>query len=226
MGDFFTRLAERTLGLAPVVQPDLMPVLLPMTDSEVVSDSLPRLVETGERATTPARKAAPYDDNDSLSRNMSITEIATVAGDMPQSLPQGWDQAVALAARADSAVDRQLEAPNREPGAVASPMPMTQAKQNAVEVHSNHLDREFNTGESTAPVETRQSPHASAVMVPSNPSAVGPTATPTVQISIGSIEIRAVTPAPTAVAQRSAERRGGARLSLEEYLRQRNEGRR
>ena len=27
MGDFFTRLAERTLGLAPVVQPDLMPVL-------------------------------------------------------------------------------------------------------------------------------------------------------------------------------------------------------
>ena len=27
MGDFFTRLAERTLGLAPVVQPDLMPVV-------------------------------------------------------------------------------------------------------------------------------------------------------------------------------------------------------
>ncbi len=65
MGDFFTRLAERTLGLAPVVQPDLMPVLLPTTESEVVSDSLPRLEETRERTATPARKAAPYDDNDS-----------------------------------------------------------------------------------------------------------------------------------------------------------------
>ena len=74
MGDFFTRLAERTFGLAPVVQPDLMPVLLPAAESEVVSDSLPRLEETFERTATPARKAAPY-DADSISRNMSITEI-------------------------------------------------------------------------------------------------------------------------------------------------------
>ncbi len=43
MGDFFTRLAERTLGLAPVVQPDLMPLLLPLAESEVVSDALPGL---------------------------------------------------------------------------------------------------------------------------------------------------------------------------------------
>ena len=64
MGDFFTRLAERTLGLAPVVQPDLMPVAQPAADSEVVSDSLPRLEETFERTTTPARSA----DADSISR--------------------------------------------------------------------------------------------------------------------------------------------------------------
>jgi hypothetical protein len=226
MGDFFSRLAERTLGLAPVVQPDLMPVLLPVAESEVVSDALPGLQDTRERTAVPARKAAPYDDNDSLSRNMSITEIAIVAGDMPQGLTQGWDQAAALAARDHRAVDRQLEAPNRERAAVASPMAMTQAKPNEVELSRNHLNREFKTGEPTSPAEMRQSIHASAVMAQSKPSAVGPTATPTIQISIGTVEIRAVTPAPTAAPQRSAERRGNPRLSLEEYLRQRNEGRR
>ena len=207
MGDFFTRLAEKTLGLAPVVQPDLVPVAQPAADGEVVSDSLPRLEETFERTTTP--------DADSISQNMSITEIATVAGDGPQSLTQGWDQAVALPARDDRAVNRQLEAP----------MPMTQAKQNVVELDRNHLNREFETGAQTSPAEIRQSAHASAVMAQSKPSEVRPPATPTMQISIGSVEIRAVTP-PTAVPQRSAERRGNPRLSLEEYLRQRNEGRR
>ena len=226
MGDFFTRLAERTLGLAPVVQPDLMPVWLPVAESEVVSDALPRLAETFERTAAPARKAAPYDDAGSISQNMSITEIATRAGDGRQSLAQGWDQAAALAARDHRAVDRQLEASNREPGAVASPMPMTQALQNVVEVDRNHVNREFKTSEPTLSAEMRQSPHASAVMVPSKPSEVRPTATPTMQISIGSVEIRAVTPPPTAAPQRSTERRGDARLSLEEYLRQRNEGRR
>ncbi len=152
MGDFFTRLAERTLGLAPVVQPDLMPVLLPAAESEVVSDALPGLEETFERTATPARKAAPYDDADSISRNMSITEIAIVAGDGPQSLTQGWDQAVALPARDDRAVDRQLS------GCGRSPMPMTQAKQNVVELDRNHLNREFKTGEPTSPAEIRQSP--------------------------------------------------------------------
>ena len=105
-------------------------------------------------------------------------------------------------------------------------MPMTQAKQNVVELDRNHLNREFKTGEQTSPAEIRQSAHASAVMAQSNPSEVRPTATPTMQISIGSVEIRAVTPPPTAGSQRSAERRGNPRLSLEEYLRQRNEGRR
>ena len=198
MGDFFTRLAEKTLGLAPVVQPDLVPVAQPAADGEVVSDSLLRLEETFERTTT-----------------LDADSIATVAGDGPQSLTQGWDQAVALPARDDRAVNRQLEAP----------MPMTQAKQNVVELDRNHLNREFETGAQTSPAEIRQSAHASAVMAQSKPSAVGPTATPTMQISIGSVEIRAVTP-PTAVPQRSAERRGNPRLSLEEYLRQRNEGRR
>lgn len=221
MGDFFTRLAERTLGLAPVVQPDLMPV----AQSELVSDSIPRLEETLERTTTPARKSAPH-DADSISQNMTITEIATVAGDVPQSLTQGWDQAVALPARDGREVDWQLEPPNRQPSAVESPMPMTQAKQNVVELDRNHLNPAFKTGEQTSSAEIRQSTHASAVMAQSKPSEVRPTATPTIQIAIGSVEIRAVTPAPTAVPQRPAERRGAARLSLEEYLRQRNEGRR
>jgi hypothetical protein len=225
MGDFFTRLAERTLGLAPVVQPDLTPVLLPVAESEVASDALPRLEESFERTATPARKAAPH-DVDSISRRMIITESATSAGETPQSLIQGWNQAVAPPARGGGAVDWQLEPPNREPSAVASPMPVTQAKQNIVELDRNHLNSAYETGELTSSAEMRQSTHASAVMAQAKPSEVRPTATPTIQITIGSVEIRAVTPAPAAAPQRPAERRGNPRLSLEEYLRQRNEGRR
>jgi hypothetical protein len=213
MGDFFSRLAERTLGLAPVVQPDLMPVLLPVAESEVVSDALPGLEETFERTAAPARKAAPYDDAGSISQNMSITEIATGAGDGRQSLAQGWDHPVAMPGRVVPALDRQLEPVNQEPGAVASPMLKTQARQDVVELDRNRFNREFKTGEPTS-------------MAQSKPIEVRPTATPTIQISIGTVEIRAVTPAPTAAPQRSAERRGNPRLSLEEYLRQRNEGRR
>jgi hypothetical protein len=225
MGDFFTRLAVRTLGLAPVVQPDLMPVLLPVAESVLVSDAIPRLEESLEPTTPIARESAPH-EVDPMSRSMIITEIATSAGDMSQSLTQGWDRPVAAPARGGGAVDWQLEPPNREPSAVASPMPVTQAKQNIVELDRNHLNSAYETGEPTSSAEMRQSTHASAVMAQAKPSEVRPTATPTIQIAIGSVEIRAVTPAPAAAPQRPAERRGNPRLSLEEYLRQRNEGRR
>ena len=87
MGDFFTRLAERTLGLAPVVQPDLMPLLLPLAESEVVSDALPGLEPVLERGTTPASKAAPQDgrfdkpehryNGDRRSRRRSAAKLET-----------------------------------------------------------------------------------------------------------------------------------------------------
>jgi len=48
---------------------------------------------------------------------------------------------------------------------------------------------------------------------------------PTVQVSIGRVEVRAFTP-NAAAARAIAERRRPPLLSLEEYLRQRNEGRR
>jgi hypothetical protein len=89
MGDFFTRLAVRTLGLAPVVQPDLMPVLLPVAESVLVSDAIPRLEESLEPTTPIARESAPH-EVDPMSRSMIITESATSAGETPQSLTQGW----------------------------------------------------------------------------------------------------------------------------------------
>ena len=49
---------------------------------------------------------------------------------------------------------------------------------------------------------------------------------PTIQVSIGRVEVRAVTPMPSAIPQRSVGRREPVRLSLDDYLRQRNEGRR
>lgn len=48
----------------------------------------------------------------------------------------------------------------------------------------------------------------------------------TVHVSIGRIEVRAMTPPASAPREHQRERRPAARLSLEEYLRQRNERRR
>jgi hypothetical protein len=100
---------------------------------------------------------------------------------------------------------------------------MARATQSVVELDGNPVNPEFKPGEQTLRAAI-QSHHASAVMAQSQPSEVKPAATPTIQISIGTVEIRAVTPA--LVSQRPAERRGAPRLSLEEYLRQRNESRR
>ena len=218
MGDFFTRLAERTLGLAPVVQPDLMPLLPPLAESEVVSDALPGLEPSRDGVTVRAIKAAPPQQADWLGRNIATTETAARAENVPQSSTQDWQQRVAGPAWDGGAVDGQSE-----PSVNESPRPMARAAQSVVEVESSYRNPEFTTGEQTTSAEMRQSPHASAGMAQTKPSEVKPT-TPTIQISIGRVEIRAVTPAPGS--QRPAERRGALRLSLEEYLRQRNEGRR
>ena len=209
MGDFFTRLAERTLGLAPVVQPDLMPLFPPLAESEVVSDALPGFEPILERGTTPASKAAPK-DGDSISRNIVTTETSPRAQEVPQSSKQDW----------------QSEPPTREPSTDESPTALTRRVQSAVEIESSHRNPEFTTGQRTPPAEIRQLHSASSVVAQTNPSEAKPAATPTIQISIGRVEIRAVTPAPALGSQRPAERRGVPRLSLEEYLRQRNEGRR
>ena len=209
MSDFFTRLAERTLGLAPVVQPDLMPLFPPLANSEVVSDALPGVEPSVERGTRPASKAAPQ-GGDSISSNIVTTENAARAVEVPQSSKPDW----------------QSEPPMREPSMDESPRPVTRLMQSVVEVESSYGNPEFKTGELNPPAKFRQSPHATAVVAQTEPSEAKPAATPTIQISIGKVEIRAVTPAPALGSQRPAEHRGNPRLSLEEYLRQRNEGRR
>ena len=92
MSDFFTRLAERILGLAPVVQPDLMPLLPRLAESEAASDALPGLEHTRDGATVAASKAAPPQQADWLSRNIVTTELAARAENVPQSSTQDWQQ--------------------------------------------------------------------------------------------------------------------------------------
>jgi len=221
MGDFFTRLAERTLGLAPAVKPYLMPVFLTVPESPVVGDSSPRPEETLDRTSTPSRKSSPR-GADSISQNMSTKESATIDGDAPQSTTQSWNHSVAVPARDGREVDWQLKAPNREPRAVESRT--THAKQNVVEIERNNVTPEFKTGEKTSSAEIRQWTHANAVTAQSNLSEARPTAAPAIQISIGRVEVRAaVQPAPM---PRVVERKAPTRLSLEQYLRERNEGRR
>lgn len=209
MGDYFTRLAERALGLAPVVQPDLMPVVLAAADAEPASAAISQLGESGERAPSPARKLAPT-EADWQTRNIGATASVTAAGDTAPGLRQSERSEAALPPRVSGAGDWQLEASNRQSSAVEPPITINKLA----------------IGEKTAPAEIRQSPQTDGVIARPHLSEARPAAAPTIQIAIGTVEIRAVTPAPTAAPPRPAERRVAARLSLEEYLRQRHEGQR
>ena len=53
-----------------------------------------------------------------------------------------------------------------------------------------------------------------------------PPASTTIRVAIGRIEVRAITPSPTLPARRETPARPGPTLSLDDYLKQRNEGRR
>jgi hypothetical protein len=72
-------------------------------------------------------------------------------------------------------------------------------------------------------------PHVTPYVEPKAPAPAEPTAapkpTPTIKVTIGRIEVRAIMP-PAPPAPRTKPARTGPTLSLEDYLKQRNEGRR
>jgi len=287
MADFFSRLAERTLGMAPVVAPLIAPITAPgptLAASERAFQN--QLDEADVLAAAPSRSAelpalsASRDDptptksagaSTSPPRRMAISDSTAIP---VLCEPSSYNPGVRLAASTDN--DRQPPDDNALPDYHLpkhgeNPIRQQQPEPAAPSVRVTHpiqallewMEPEPLRPQTVAPKTkvTEESPESASpailqadthgiqtgrkVLRPSEPVTVhpvtgpyrepmpsesrrmeqeSPSSSPTVRVTIGRIEVRAVmAPAPPSP-QRSLP--AAPRLSLEDYLKQRDGGRR
>ena len=213
MSDFFSRLAERTLGMEPAARPDLAPVVSPVMEKENVP------LSAREDAASTVAWEEPV--SQFLERR---------ADSIPES--EAWVSRRERVGSAHRAVQSSsvfvASDPHRRPQTFAS-----------VETHRGSIaageaaERAMPAEKNAPAMESTKAAHfESAVALPmpqrvtqsEAPSLERFTAAapPTIHVSIGRIDVRAV----TAPSRPAASERRPSRLSLEQYLRERNEGRR
>jgi hypothetical protein len=210
MRDFFTRLAERTLGVEPVARPDIPPLIgsAPERDSVPPSEPESGLASISAKGGTEPRI---FDRSDKSWRL-----------EKPHGPLEGRHQRASAEQQVfDNEPPRASALVSLEPGDNSSADDgvgerRTQFWKNpvATEVATLFARRE--------PVIAPPKPQRIPLSEPRafESSAAAP---PAIHVSIGRVEVRAVT-AP--YRPNAPERRASARLSLEQYLRERNEGRR
>ena len=205
MSDFFSRLALRTLAVGPVVRPDLPPVIA--SASEKSSAGAPILRESATATVSAGEEIAAQ----GLERD---TELSLSAREQ-----------TILSRRTDAAfADQSQRADDRSSQALSSISPGAEH----VRARASHVESDPAGLQSRDLFVRHEAPRAADIDpwdVPSVRRIVEPSRTvpSSVHVSIGRIEVRAISPAPRASA---SERRPPNRLSLEQYLRERNEGRR
>jgi hypothetical protein len=217
MSDFFSRLAERTLGAEPVVRSDLPPVIAAAPEKHsaaapMLQDSGATNVSAGEeiglrtfdRLSQPERASVIFKSNSEPEREQRRLwrrpTDSTISADEPQRARARASYAAPEISFSDDRVpERPAQVRNDPAGTQAASL--------------------------FARYEPAIAPAAGQRDVPSEQRIVerSMAAPPSIHVSIGRIEVRAITPAPRASAP---ERRPATRLSLEQYLRERNEGRR
>ena len=214
MADFFTRLAERALGVAPVAAPDLPPMFAPAVQplelsTEIVAPQPPAGVEvsSGKRPSptalveNPTSRRPPEVVRDGMRRS---DELRSPLVNVRFAQNQGEDTTLSIH-RAEK---------------VSLP-----AAQSAL-----HSSSTVSTVPAAAAVKARKeaastnpSPAPLSEALVGSPIRAEPAA-PAIHVTIGRVEVRAVS-APAEPA-RPRERKAPPLLSLDQYLRQRNEGRR
>jgi hypothetical protein len=217
MSDFFSRLAERTLAVEPVVRADLPPLVA--AASESVVDAAPM-----QRENVVVRNDAAREEVDMRRFDQSDQRILI---ERPSA------QAERHAERAGVEPQRGQRSTTSAATSVLLPRPPSSFETRELSLENTGADGANEFRKSQAPAEfanlsTRREPvvtlPARERISPSEPAWERLTPAPAIHVSIGRIEVRAVTAPPPrsgAPAQRPA-----ARLSLEQYLRERNEGRR
>ncbi|HEY7126517.1 MAG TPA: hypothetical protein VH540_21445 [Ktedonobacterales bacterium] len=221
MADFFARLAQRALGQAPGVQPLIAPVFAPG----------PTLQGTRQEEATwsDVKTEAPGDhprqslSAQTLSRRASgrapANSQAPVPGRLPSRSPAAQDepqteQHLARASLTISAPGEQAQ--SREHQSLEEPPPL-------------HAAPPYAAG---APLLIRpqvslyrQEHQQLEPLERTNNTAEVPTTSPTIRVTIGRIDVRAMLP-PQNQPPRAAPARSGPALSLDEYLKRRERGER
>jgi hypothetical protein len=214
MADFFTRTAERALQLVPVVGPDLTPLLAPSARTELVqpardfaagepaniSLSLNQMAQPRGRARAVAQEERSYErtEGEDESSKLSIQhEIGQIRGER----------------RAAVGVNRSGFETMADNGRI--PFEPRESDLDGIpsEAPNAGRGRVIRPTQAAMPGEKILAFERSAASVP-----------PAIHVSIGRVEVRAITPPSPRITVR--ERKAAQRLSLEQYLSERNEGRR
>jgi len=218
MADFFTRLAERALGVAQVAAPDLPPMFAPAAQTLEVSAETAALRQSVGIATIADKSSAL----DAPLENLSSRRPVESARDASRRRDEVLAPLVKMAPPIDSTNDTQIVSHRNE--TVLDPGPFPRAGQNskseaAPSSRSNAVlpaARDETGWPDERHIKSSEARIDSPVRAESAP--------PTIHVTIGRVEVRAVT-APAEPA-RPRERKAPPLRSLDQYLRERNEGRR
>ncbi|HMF48280.1 MAG TPA: hypothetical protein VK603_06550 [Candidatus Saccharimonadales bacterium] len=221
MGDFFSRLAEKTLGVAPVVKPDLAPVFA-ASHSAAISEAV-SLQEEGtttiKSATTNAVQPRP---NSNFGQQVVKDSSPPVPTRLLGSRPTSSNDGAASPDRSAVEIADGFTVPAVAPSASRSAVPEQAPVVDPLSLGKTAL--ESKAAEPTTLTKISERIFAEPAVEFKPALQVSKMAAPAVQVTIGRVEVHAVL--PSAPAPRIVERKAPARLTLEEYLRARNEGRR
>jgi len=214
MANLFSRLAERALEVAPVAQPDLPSMFAPLAPMEL---------STEMRAGSESARA-----DRSTSDNAAPTATSQNTSTQPQPVPPVGT------ARRDAEFSpplvnvRQTKSKSAQDRFPFAAEDNSKSESGRVLDNSFDHDRRGSADEARPPSVSRETlvrqAARPAIADFASTAARPETAAPTIQVSIGRVEVRAVTP-PTQ-GPRVVERKAPPLLSLDQYLRERNEGRR
>jgi hypothetical protein len=221
MADFFSRLAERALGAAPVVRPNLPPVFSPAPAIDVSAEFV------SAPPAHPSDYASAQNDRRGGVGDPAVTNRSSRS---PMSEQKSTEAALRQPMFSPPAVEGGRGITELSP----ETFEFTAASANSESPRRENFDTEAHLYRSTsaAEPESRDVIAERIVARPARAAVSGSEAfalersrpAPAVQVTIGRVEVRAVT-AP-AVTARVPERKSPPLLSLDQYLRERNEGRR
>lgn len=201
MSDFLSRLAGRALGVEPVVQPVIPAMAAPGTFTE-------------SEGFQEAPQDSPVTERTATRRAIDINRSETKQRHTEASLPQKREQNVTVPPT-DSPQTRRPAEPQSEPRSerkIADPFAdATTSPDPTLPTANNSL---FVPTMTKAPNASSQDRRATASSAP-----------PIVRVTIGRIEVRAELPG-TKDRTPSTQRSKNSAISLDDYLKQRTEGRR
>jgi hypothetical protein len=214
MTDFFTRTVERALGIAPVVRPDLPSLLAPSARAEGA--------QPGNFTADDHANVSPSSDR--LAQPRQPPRGGT-RQERSQERTEGEDESSQVFIQHE--ID-QIRGERRVAVGVNQSGFETTADNGRIPFEPRQTD--LGRAQSEAPNAGREPVTRPAQMaMPSGEiyafeRSAGAPVPPAIHVSIGRVEVRAITPPSPRIAAR--ERKASQRLSLEQYLRERNEGRR